>query len=48
LTLAADETLIDDRTEVTLTVGDLHHIIRQHKRMLTLIVEYALEHSIEN
>ena len=42
LTLAADDTWLDDRSKVELTVGDLRHIIRMHERAVSMIGEMAL------
>ena len=42
LTLDADDTRLDDRSKVELTVGDLRHIIRTHERAVSMIGEMAL------
>ena len=42
MTLASDETWLDDRHPVTLSVGDLRHIIKQHEKAVSMIGDMAL------
>ncbi len=43
MTLDADDNWLDDRTEVSLTVGDIRHMIRQHERAVSMIGEMLIK-----
>jgi hypothetical protein len=43
LTLASDETWLDDRSSVELSVGDLRYIIASHEKALSIIGEMSVD-----